>query len=803
MSKSRDIADSAATINYIDNLTSDAQTQLNTLDTAVDNISVTSGTLTKTFAQDEVATITLSSSITTPVVSVTKEVSQTGTTNNTWDVNSTTENYTRLDSAYDTSLSWEGNPNIADTTYLTNRTLTRDTVDLCMNPDGTKFYQVNDWNNEFFEFTMSTAGDISTSSASYTSKFYTNVAGVGNSLRGGFWKNDGTVVYIYSSSEIAQFTASTPFEAGSINSTNTGTRALSSPHFVRMSSDGLKLFYMQSSGALLRQRNLSTAWDISTASASDDATFSLTSEMSSSEALGGLHISEDGLSLYTAEQNTKKIYQWSFGTANDISTLTFVNVITADSSATSVRGIAFNVSSSSFLHSDGSTSPKLYGYSAALNLALGTGSFASTDVGKTIEANSGVFVLTSTAGAYAETTAPTSYAQVASGSWEMYAVVYNTTDGDLQLSGGLLNTGDISTATFNQSEDVSARGTTIIGLTFKPDGTFMYVTFDSNNDGVAFQLTTAWDISTATYATYFGFGGQDTTPAGIAFNNDGTRIYMVGYAGQDINEYDLSTAYSINTATYSRNFSVSSQTTQPYDIKFNSNGTKMFVTDNNSVRVLEYALSEAFRVDNATFTQAFSLSSQMTNAYGLAFNSDGTKMYVSEPNDIFQYTLSTGFDISTASYSGNTVDVSATASIPVGLFLKPDETKIFIAAYNAHNVDDYNLGTEAVLTGYHAVHTTASTDSTYWTDINSMTADEAAGDGSIFYCVSTDDRSTWKIAHNTDGIRSIVRNNSGTWQYNSNSTYASTTWTNATTNTELNALQEAMTGASASVNSMT
>ena len=56
-----------------------------------------------------------------------------------------------------------------------------------------------------------------------------------------------------------------------------------------------------------------------------------------------------------------------------------------------------------------------------------------------------------------------------------------------------------------------------------------------------------------------------------------------------------------------------------------------------------------------------------------------------------------------------------------------------------------------------------------------MTADEAAGDGSIFYCVSTDDRSTWKIAHNTDGIRSIVRNNSGTWQYNSNGTYGSET----------------------------
>jgi hypothetical protein len=73
-----------------------------------------------------------------------------------------------------------------------------------------------------------------------------------------------------------------------------------------------------------------------------------------------------------------------------------------------------------------------------------------------------------------------------------------------------------------------------------------------------------------------------------------------------------------------------------------------------------------------------------------------------------------------------------------------------------------------------------------------MTADEAAGDGNIYYCVSTDDRTTWKIAKGTDGERSIVRNNSGTWQYNSNGTYGSTTWANATTNAELAAIQEAM-----------
>jgi hypothetical protein len=109
------------------------------------------------------------------------------------------------------------------------------------------------------------------------------------------------------------------------------------------------------------------------------------------------------------------------------------------------------------------------------------------------------------------------------------------------------------------------------------------------------------------------------------------------------------------------------------------------------------------------------------------------------------------------------------------------------------DVNEYTTGTGFVsTTGYHPVHTTASIDSTYWTDINSMTADQAAGDGNVYYAISTDDRTTWTVIDNTDGERDIVRNNAGTWQYNSNGTYASETWVNGATNTELATLAEAM-----------
>jgi len=772
-----------AELNYVDGVTSNIQTQL-------DNISVTSGSLTKTFVADEVATITLSGNVVSPVVGVTKEVAQTGTTNNSWDVNSTTENYTRLDSAPATTLDFSFSDNV-DSTFTSANSVTVSSQDsnakgAVLSSDGTKMFVCGDSNDVILEYALSTAYDLST--ATYTQQF--DVSSQTADPKSIFFKPDGTEFYLGGDDKVVQYSLSTAWDISTASHTATKTiSGYGNTHFIAFNTDGTSLFFVGlTSTTYIWKFNLSTAWSISTASYNSGINISSTVANATAR---GLAINSDGTKFYVAT-TSNNIKQFSTSTAYNVSGLSFDNK-TSQTLNSGVFGIFFP---SDFSRLYVTTSTVVYEYTNAITgLTLGTGSFASADVGKTIEANSGVFVLTSTAGAISETTAPTSYAQVASGSWEMYGVVYNTTDGDLQLSGGLLNERDISTASYNRAYDVSARGSTLVGVTFKPDGTKMYVTFDSNNDVVQFDLSTAWDISTASYTTYAGLGGQDSIPAGIIFNNDGTKFYMLGYSSNTVYEYSLTTAYAINTISLERTFSVSTYTTQPYDIKFNSDGTKMFVTDNSSIRILEYALSTAFRVDTATYTRVFSLSSQMTNAYGLAFNSDGTTVYVSEPGDIFQYTLTTGFDLSTASYSNKTKNISSNVSTPTALFLKPDGQNIFIADYSGTDVNDYSIGTEAVLTGYHAVHTTNSTDSTYWTDINSMTADEAAGDGSVYYAVSTDDRATWKIADNTDGIRSIVRNNSGTWQYNSNGTYASTTWANATTNTELNALQEAMEGA--------
>jgi hypothetical protein len=90
---------------------------------------------------------------------------------------------------------------------------------------------------------------------------------------------------------------------------------------------------------------------------------------------------------------------------------------------------------------------------------------------------------------------------------------------------------------------------------FKPDGLKMYVIGTISDAVFQYDLSTAWDVSTAsfTYPTteYFSVGSQETNPTGVFFKPDGLKMYVIGSFGDDVNEYDLSTAWDVSTASYS------------------------------------------------------------------------------------------------------------------------------------------------------------------------------------------------------------------------------------------------------------
>ena len=110
-------------------------------------------------------------------------------------------------------------------------------------------------------------------------------------------------------------------------------------------------------------------------------------------------------------------------------------------------------------------------------------------------------------------------------------------------------------------------------------------------------------LSTSNYEIRtFDVSGEDGAPRDVAFSNDGKKMFVVGEAGQDVNEYTLSTAFNVSTAVFIDSFSVATEDTQPMSLKFNNDGSKMFVGGRQNDKVYEYSLSINFDVSSATHT---------------------------------------------------------------------------------------------------------------------------------------------------------------------------------------------------------
>jgi len=247
---------------------------------------------------------------------------------------------------------------------------------------------------------------------------------------------------------------------------------------------------------------------------------------------------------------------------------------------------------------------------------------------------------------------------------------------------------------------VETQGTNPHSVAFNNDGTKMFVVDKGDEEINVYTLTTGFDLSTATFndingdGTGFDVSSQETNPKGIAFNNDGTKMFVVGTTGQDVNQYTLSTGFDLtSTVTFVDSFDVSGQETGPWDVEFNNDGTKMFVIGTSGVDVNQYTLSTGFDLTSTvTFVDSFDVSGQDSRPRGMAFNNDGTKMFVAGYNDedINVYTLSTGFDLtSTVTFVDSFADSDNDG--PVDIAFNKTGSKMFQVDLDGDEINSYSL----------------------------------------------------------------------------------------------------------------
>ena len=116
-----------------------------------------------------------------------------------------------------------------------------------------------------------------------------------------------------------------------------------------------------------------------------------------------------------------------------------------------------------------------------------------------------------------------------------------------------------------------------------------------------------------------------------------------------------STAWDVSTAYNSTSFNITPQVqSQAYDIFFNSSGNKMYITNLSGPRqyFFQYTLSTPWDISTATYDNINFSHTEDSDAKGIFINSSGNKLYVAgdNTNKIHQFTLSTPWDISTATY---------------------------------------------------------------------------------------------------------------------------------------------------------
>jgi len=198
---------------------------------------------------------------------------------------------------------------------------------------------------------------------------------------------------------------------------------------------------------------------------------------------------------------------------------------------------------------------------------------------------------------------------------------------------------------------------------------------------------TSSNLSGAKYnLDFFTLTPEGNTPVAVAMKPDGLNMFYMDSNSGRVFQYVLTEAFNLSTASYTGlSFATNAQNGQPFGMVFKTDGTSMYTMDRSSDRIYQYDLSTAWNVSTATYSnKSMSTVSQNNNPFGMTSSVDGTKMYMvgtggSTPI-IYQYNLSTAYDISTGSFSGNSFTLTGTNSSPDASFSEDGLTLFSISA---------------------------------------------------------------------------------------------------------------------------
>ena len=270
-------------------------------------------------------------------------------------------------------------------------------------------------------------------------------------------------------------------------------------------------------------------------------------------------------------------------------------------------------------------------------------------------------------------------------------------------------TWDIANASYDGiQKDISILAPTCESIHFKPDGTKLFVTeFTGGGKIGSFDLSTPWDLSTlAGSGNTFDTSAYSERLRGMWWHPDGFWVYVADdntISGRTMWRYTVSQAWSTSSAHWvsaDRDAIAINSHGVPRDatgLYIKPDGTLVFHLSANSPRVWRSEMDPAWDLNTLALDPPTGGDFVLANEspQGIFLSPDGTQMLIAyaSTQTIRSYTLSTPFDVTTATDDGAFLDVGAQGITIGDIYVAPEGVdKLYVVeSTNTPRVFQYSL----------------------------------------------------------------------------------------------------------------
>ena len=498
---------------------------------------------------------------------------------------------------------------------------------------------------------------------------------------------DGTAMYVLSSDNIVRrYNIGTAFDISTTSYSAASSSIGSSTRGLGFKGDGTKFYYITySSGWFIRTYNLSTPWDITNITAASEE-YELTNDLTSGNEAHSFQFKHTGEKLYVVDGGSggdNYILEYNLGTAWDVSTASYSQKTAQGTfngfSTGYLRGLCFSDDGMYCITCNGGNT---YAFKWSLSTAWDVSTFQSGQPStKTYYQATNNF---SYSGANLQFRHNgQDYYMVGASDEQMTQFKCN---GNYQIGGAQQdNPGNDSQYSdyIAPYKFYSGFGSSTYAMAWGDGGNYIYF---SNGYGIKkVPMTTPYDIRTINWSHNPGNGsGQSVSyspnigygPRDISFNTAGTK-YLIGPEQQNswVKEFTMSTAWDLSTNQDTGNSldltaGGSNFPGGPGGGEITPDGLHIYATKYNTNSIWHWTMTTPWDITTASFSEVGTNFQNANSSCRISPN--GTQMITrwaqSDTERFYSYDLSTAWDVSTATFTGSFNVQDDLQGVPVPIF---------------------------------------------------------------------------------------------------------------------------------------